>query len=285
MESLRFLSAAPSQLESRVTTAESDIDANTEAIASKSTVSLSGTTLTIDETDHTLADPTEVSNNTEAIASKSTVSLSGTTLTIDGVDHTIASSSSVSVDPVGSVTKIDALEVDGSNYTIQPQDYEYQASYEESNIGSIDVNDTGPSFWSDNGVYYNGVNTISASVNILLGETLDHYVHWNSSNLVHKRGANTGSITANMTDVAINSLATVFIYLSSGILYYYRNGSQIFQITTTGAQKCALTSDGNTFAILYSTTVEIYHSGNKRFFVPSPSSFSTSAPSHVTYNL
>jgi hypothetical protein len=101
MESLRFFSSAPAELSLSGTTltignathtlADPDtVSQNTTAIASKSSVSLSGNTLTIDGTGHTLADPDTVSQNTTAIASKSSVSISGNTLTIDGTGHTLA---------------------------------------------------------------------------------------------------------------------------------------------------------------------------------------------------
>ena len=61
-----------------------------------SNVSLSGTTLTIGDETHTLADPDTVSQNATAIDTKSTVTLSGTTLTIDGVATTLADPDTVS---------------------------------------------------------------------------------------------------------------------------------------------------------------------------------------------
>ena len=225
---------------------EAQVEQNTEAIATKSSVSLSGSTLTIDGTEHTLADPAQVSSNTTNIGNKS----------------------SVSVDPVGTVTKIDALEVDGSRYTIQPQDYVYNGSFEQSNITSFDVDERGPSYSYGTNVWYNGSTldvsgTFTSSVNIILSRE-DNYVHWNSSKLnVHRSAINQSSFTGNIRDVDMDVYGDRVIYLDGNTLYgVYRGSAEFNLLTTTGSEnalKCALRTDGGVFAVLFASSVDVYN--------------------------
>ena len=159
----------------------------------------------------------------------------------------------------------DFIQYNGSAWTntsVSLNDYVYQGSYEKSGVESFDVNGSGPSYYSssDELLHYNGGTiSTSSSVNILVSDTEDYYVYWDADSLVHQRGSTASTITESITDVAISSMGTIIIYISGNTLKYMNGGTEIFTETTTGALKCALNSAGDTFAVLYSTKVEIYN--------------------------